>query len=338
MVSKEQILKSAVKRLNEDIFRKEKRQAPAPPPGRSYFTIPANDAGIYIQFHGFFERYLTPKSREILDFKNNPGTDVRLHNHAYFEITYLFSGSTTHHMLHGTVCQKPDTLILMNSYAVHGPVPDTDDTVMFNVCVRKEIFESIFSSMPSFNQTFYHFFLDSLYGAQCRKVYLNLKVTPEIDNVITKMLYENYQNRSCCQQKMYALLILLFSSITRQQLTDAGQDLEAHASIDKLLEKIRLNYTDITLEDLSRMSGYSKWHLSRMIKKNTGTSFREYLTSCKMENACNYRVRSGFSVEKICELIGYANTGYFYQKFKAFYGCTPVQYRVQNALSEAEVN
>ena len=71
---------------------------------------------------------------------------------------------------------------------------------------------------------------------------------------------------------MYALLILLFSSITRQQLTDAGQDLEAHASIDKLLEKIRLNYTDITLEDLSRMSGYSKWHLSRMIKKNTGTS------------------------------------------------------------------
>ena len=336
MISKREIIALAAKHLNREI---ENRQGPANSQKKNrsaapYFTIPAPDAGITIRFHGFFTRYLTKKSQEILDFKNNPGTDVRLHNHDYFELIFLLQGSTTHHMPGQTLQQMPDSLILMNSYAVHGPVPDSEDTVMFNFCIKREIFASIFSSMPSFNQTFSHFLLDSLHSEGRKKRFLRLPLTPAARDILQKMLWEYYQDTLCGQQKLYALLILLFSHITRQQFVDANQALTGNAPVADILEKIRVNYTAITLEKLSSLSGYSPWHLSRLVKKHTGKTFQSYVTACRMEHAASYVARSHFSFEKICELVGYANTSYFYQKFREYYGCTPAQYREQHRTPE----
>lgn len=334
-LSKTEILNAAIKQLNAAILLKTENQKPK---ASAVFTIPAPPLGIFVQFHGFFKKYLTKESQKILDFEHNPGTAVCFHNHDYFEMTYLFSGSTTHHMLNHAFCQKPDTLILMNSFVVHGPVPDNDDTIMFNICIRKEIFESFFSTMPPFNQNFYRFFLDSLYEAQKKNMYLDLKITSDIHEILLEMLSEFYQNTLCCQQKLYALFIILFSRFARQQAKAASVLLPSEPSIEQILEKIKKNHASITLEQLSKLSSYSTYHLSRLIKKQTGLCFREYLNSCKMDYAVNYLVHSDFPIEKVCELAGYSSSGYFYRKFRAVYGCTPLQYRQKHILFKEKIN
>lgn len=102
------------------------------------------------------------------------------------------------------------------------------------------------------------------------------------------------------------------------------------ATAQSIVEYVQENAFDADF-DLSRIAdsfGLSNDYVSMMIKKVTGSAFKEYLTELRLEHACKLlRERPEMTVNDISLMVGYRKASNFIKKFKEIYGCTPTQYR-----------
>lgn len=104
---------------------------------------------------------------------------------------------------------------------------------------------------------------------------------------------------------------------------------------DKYLRLIHLYCTehyaeDITLKGLAEKMHFSLPYLSNKFKQLTGYTFKNYLQSVRVEEACRLLSFTKKSVIEVAESVGYNDTRSFVKVFKAHMQMTPTQYRKQN--------
>ncbi|MFV0362604.1 MAG: response regulator [Suipraeoptans sp.] len=98
--------------------------------------------------------------------------------------------------------------------------------------------------------------------------------------------------------------------------------------ISKILQYIYKNYNmELTLSVLAERYHFTTVYLSRYIKRETGYTFVEILTSIRMYYAAKYLKETKLKNGEICEKIGIKDERYFGQVFKKRYGLTPYEYR-----------
>lgn len=104
----------------------------------------------------------------------------------------------------------------------------------------------------------------------------------------------------------------------------------ADGTAQAIVEYVQENAYDADF-DLSRIAdcfGLSNDYISMMIKKVTGTAFKEYLTELRLTRASALlREQPDMTVNDVSLQVGYRKTSNFIRKFKEKYGCTPAQYR-----------
>ncbi|WP_379162140.1 response regulator [Paenibacillus sp. sgz5001063] len=83
----------------------------------------------------------------------------------------------------------------------------------------------------------------------------------------------------------------------------------------------------ISLDEVADHLHLNASYFSRLFKKETGTTFIEYVTKLKMERAKELLDGTHSTVGEICEQLGYDNQSYFIKTFKVHAGVTPVEYR-----------
>lgn len=86
----------------------------------------------------------------------------------------------------------------------------------------------------------------------------------------------------------------------------------------------------ITVEDVATQIHRSSSHLMRRFKAETGMRVGDYITKCKMEEACDLLVYGERTLAEISAYLGYSSQSYFQNVFKKQYGITPMKYRKQN--------
>ena len=86
----------------------------------------------------------------------------------------------------------------------------------------------------------------------------------------------------------------------------------------------------ITVEEVAKQIHCSSSSLMRRFKAETGMKVGDYVTKCKMEEACDLLVYGERSLAEISAYLGYSSQSYFQNVFKKQYGITPMQYRKQN--------
>lgn len=102
----------------------------------------------------------------------------------------------------------------------------------------------------------------------------------------------------------------------------------SQSSIHVALTYIRENFTqDLSLTDLSELLGMSEWAFSRFFKKNSGSSFTDYLRNLRIAYACKLLADTQMPITDICFEIGYANVSNFNRNFLQQRGTTPSSYR-----------
>lgn len=84
---------------------------------------------------------------------------------------------------------------------------------------------------------------------------------------------------------------------------------------------------DLSLDKISGMINFSKYHFSRLFREFTNESFYRYVNRKRIEHACQLLTSHGLSVTEIALACGYSNTSSFIRMFKSAIGCTPRQYR-----------
>ena len=142
----------------------------------------------------------------------------------------------------------------------------------------------------------------------------------------TSSQIEFYQEIS--QGLVSALLVLVMRLIRINPEDEAALSQECQ----KIKEYLDQNFTSpITMDSLSETVYISKHYLSHLFKEQTGVSPIKYLTSKRMEKACELLSETELPVSEVSKAVGYENPLYFSQVFKRIYGISPVKYRMGRA-------
>lgn len=99
-------------------------------------------------------------------------------------------------------------------------------------------------------------------------------------------------------------------------------------TVKKLITYLKTHYAEeITLSSASEIVHLCPVYLSRLIKKETGSTFLEILTRVRMEQACSLLRDPNNKIYEIALSVGIKDSKYFSQIFKRCYGMTPMEFR-----------
>jgi two-component system, response regulator YesN len=105
--------------------------------------------------------------------------------------------------------------------------------------------------------------------------------------------------------------------------------------IDKVKEFIGTEYSnpELTVDDMAKHVGMSKNHLRKIFSDQCGDTLSQYLSVQRFEKAKELLLHTDYPAAKISEMVGIANSNYFYISFKKYAGKSPVHYRMENKLN-----
>lgn len=101
------------------------------------------------------------------------------------------------------------------------------------------------------------------------------------------------------------------------------------ARIQKLQDYIEENYWhDISVETLSEVAGFSKYHFSRVFKSIRKESLAHYVNRIRLEHSLFLLAhRPDKNITAIAYELGYTDSAVFSRAFRNYYGITPMAYR-----------
>ncbi len=86
-------------------------------------------------------------------------------------------------------------------------------------------------------------------------------------------------------------------------------------------------HTDVSLEQVAREAGMSKFHFCRHFKSTTGLTFREFLARRRVARATDLLREPGRSVTEVSLDVGFKDTSHFSRVFRRLMGQRPSRYR-----------
>ncbi len=100
--------------------------------------------------------------------------------------------------------------------------------------------------------------------------------------------------------------------------------------VDKAVEYVHEHYGEqnLSVETICRNLGVSTAYFSTLFKKETGKTFINYLTDCRMEKAVELLLEQDEKTYIVAQKVGYADPNYFSYVFKRKFGVSPSKYKV----------
>lgn len=171
---------------------------------------------------------------------------------------------------------------------------------------------------------------------------------PNLAIIIMTALDEFEYARKCVHLHVFEYML---KPIVRADVTETLRRLKAHldaaapakiaevpqemepSTICQIEQYLQENFADsqINLTSVAQLFGFSPSYLSRKFKQDTGKSFVEYLTECRMERA---REMAGNNSKMFCTAtaVGIPDPNYFGRCFKKYTGTSYSEYvKMRNA-------
>ena len=127
--------------------------------------------------------------------------------------------------------------------------------------------------------------------------------------------------------RISALLLQILHS-TGDVSTDKKRKSSDIKKIDKALDTIYSRYYEpLSVEEISTLCGYSKSNFCKIFKSITGDTFHNTLNRHRVEIACILLRDNNYTVEKIAQETGFADTKSFCRVFKNIIGTTAGEYK-----------
>ena len=260
-----------------------------------------------------------------------------LHNHDFFEIIYMYSGTCTtlvdgreRHLKAGDIC-------LYNLQAIHRIELHHPGDTVFNIMIQRDLFKESFLDLLAENDLIMDFFIQSIYTIKnsARQIVLSPMDGYACEQIIQWMIECHYGDNDMKQSKLKALLVLLLAEMTRQYraiVTEPSLSGGDTQLLNAVIAYISQNYRHVTLEEIADHFGYSTRSMSRYFKAVTGTSFKHLAQQIRFHRACGRLRDPEMNIDDIAEDLGYTERSSFDRAFKNLYQLTPSEYRQRYGL------
>lgn len=254
-----------------------------------------------------------------------------LHKHNYIEVMYVCQGSITHIIEGKELVLQAGELLFLNQHTKHELLPAGEGDIGVNFIVLPEFFDVAFSMIGKDN-LLADFLVNILRQDTCKGQYLYFKVAEHfqiqnlIENMIYALLFKEKEDERVTQTTMGLLFLHLLNAV--KDAEHSYGDAYENQMILFTLKYIDLNYRTGSLTELCIQLKQPMPTLSRLIKRHSGSTFKELLQKKRMHKAVELLIETNLSVNDIITAVGYENNSYFHRKFKEQYGMTPKAYRL----------
>ncbi len=249
----------------------------------------------------------------------------------YLELIFQMEKNVCYYIEGKEVQLMPGDILLINRNIPHTVSCPEAGCIHFHLAARPEFFDKallmlqerkwgsqfLLNMMWQSNQTpgYTHFHLGECYFVG------NL-----IENLAMAVLMD--QGNDSLSQYLMGVLLLYLSGMTEHASKDSSRTYK-DTIIAETLRYIDLQYRTASLSQIAEDFHQPLPLLSKLIKQETGLTFRELLMNKRFEKAAVLLMETELPVEKVAVNIGYENQSYFHLQFKKRYGVTPRQYRMQ---------
>ena len=262
-----------------------------------------------------------------------------LHTHNYVEFIYMCQGETVHIIDGQRITLKQGDLLFMNQHARQEILPAGENDIAINFMILPQFFDTAFAMLENEVNPLKDFLISCLTKKDIggNFLYFNVSGIPQIQNImenlIWNMLTETDRNeyRMINQVTMGLLFINLLEHADTLKTSRHSYEQEI---VFRLLQYIDSDYQTATLSAFSKKVKEDEYVLSRMLKKNTGQTFKELLQSKRLSKACDLLKNTDISIADISVLVGYDNTSFFHRLFRRVYNMSPRDYRFALAQSQ----
>lgn len=342
-VNEQQVL-SHLRELNEsEIFYRNYRLAKASPAGFDEFLSGIDRERVYkenllvpewpdtIPPEYLEDWYFSADRREgIHVFKHNCYTPAILHHHNFFEMFFVLEGHCIHQVGENTAILHAGDLCLIQPKVAHS-LDVNDESVIIDVLIRRSTFRQYFYSILQGDNLLSNFFMSTLYSKSGIDYLLfHTLEDPDLHYAFIDLCGETFDHLEYYSVLVNAIVTRIFVLLLRRYMSSCelpkGKPEDSEIALT-LARYLQANAADVTLARLAEDFHYSTEYASRLIKRSTGRTFIQLLTSIRLENAKQLLRDTSLSVTDIALQVGYDSSEHFIRTFRKHTGITPSEYR-----------
>ena len=253
------------------------------------------------------------------------------HRHNYVEIVFMCQGHLTHVIdrVNRVELEEGD-LLFLNQFSSHEILPAGMEDIAVNFMVLPEFFDTAQEMLDKGN-VISQFLLSAMRREGGEGQYLHFKAAPllPVQNLAENMIWSLLKRQPDRRRTNQFTMGLLFL-----ELVNHGETLEAGGpsggrdqAVMEALAYIQSNYRTASLTALANQMNLPDYALSKLIKTETGSTFKELLQQKRLHQAARLIRETDLPVSDVITLVGYENTSYFYRVFREEFGLTPREYR-----------
>ncbi len=261
--------------------------------------------------------------------------NVVMHSHSFFEFVYVASGSAEQ-VINGkrmTVSQGDYFLIDLKGSHEYKKIKRTGELKIINCLFLPSFIDRALGERAEFSDI-----CDSIlnYAHSYTPETLLFKPFRDADGfvggIIRRMLGEYRDKKDGYKEILKNLLSCLILYLLRNGEKDSENGEKSTRRPTNLPLYIRKyvneNYMhEVSLSKIALELGYSLTYISIIFKKETGLSFRDYLTEVRMEKSKEMILTTDKTISEIASLVGYEDDTFFYKSFKRYFGVTPREFK-----------
>jgi AraC-like DNA-binding protein len=170
-------------------------------------------------------------------------------------------------------------------------------------------------------------------------LHLTAENDPEIHEDVHKLMLEisdeYFGDTPLNEAAIYAKLIQLFVIVARHYSRTTAPLINSENKQREFIERflfvcdyINEHFDEnLTLDEIADLSGFSKYHFSRLFKQFTNVSFYKYLNRKRIENAVRLLMDSQMTITDVALRCGFSSLSAFIRMFKIIRGCTPSEFK-----------
>lgn len=272
--------------------------------------------------------------------KDIPCLDSSWHYHPQYELIYISVSSGIRFVGDSVSHFEPGEFVLVGPYLPHlwrnDPSyytnEESEDNDKSENKEQKEVSTIVIKFTKDFigNELFNRIEFIKI-NELLEKAKYGLSFPTQVSNKLSKLLI-NFIDLSPTKQIISLLDILnelslaeatVLSSSDMRQYTQKN----AHRT-DKVLKYISDNYaSELTLDDISDVANMQTTSFCRFFKQITNLSFVQYLAEVRIQNAKRLLAQENYSINEVCDYVGFQTISNFNKQFKRITRTTPSQFR-----------
>lgn len=271
-----------------------------------------------------------------LGIKNSRIEDILIgnyHKHNYYELIYVYKGEYSQEINGEIITLHQGEACILNPNINHNDIPiESGNTVLF-FCFSNKFFYEIVSKYTTIHYKLDEFIKNDLKDQNSLEQYIifrknNYLICNEIVEEILKEYFSPHiGTKLILSGKIIRFLDILSNEYESLDLVRLNylSTRTAFIDIDSFIEK---NISDISRGKIANELHYNPNYINKIIRKNTGLTYSEYILNKKLKLAINLLKNSNLSINNIIKEVGYINKSYFYKVFTSKYSMTPQEFRV----------